>query len=335
LGSLLKTTLTIITAFVVVFSGLFFFVNSYANFSPHNNDVIFLENSNDDFYSKNLGEEKNKIFLIGSSQIGRLNETQIQEYLYENNKNFEIYNLATSADTPKQRLKSIDNAIALRPDLVIYGIGYRDFADILLLSALDKPESFLPDPEKSFDDIIISLENSVNYDFDRIKSPKIVTIASIKQKLNEDEKIDEGNLIRPNTPFYRTDQSNTLILNDFELKRAISASPFKLDKIESPEINENVKALREIIRKLQDNKIDIIIFSMPYTQHYLDTIPEEDKLLFESILKKLSDEYGIPLYFLHEKYTESEIWNGNDHVAVGKLVINDDIAKLILNEMES
>jgi hypothetical protein len=107
---------------------------------------------------------------MGSSQIGRFNETNIQYSLLENDLNYEIYNLAVSGDTPKKRLDTIDLILKSQPSLIVYGVGYRDFADVLSLDQIDKPGSILPDPENISTLIFTSFKNSFEFDFELLKS---------------------------------------------------------------------------------------------------------------------------------------------------------------------
>jgi hypothetical protein len=47
--------------------------------------------------------------------------------LQSNVGNFEVYNLSIGADTPKERIVSLNNIIESKPEIIVYGIGYRDF----------------------------------------------------------------------------------------------------------------------------------------------------------------------------------------------------------------
>ena len=107
------------------------------------------------FYSNTLDESKTSIFLIGNSQVWRVNMTYINQEVSKFCSDCEVYNLATAADKPDRRIKTISPLIELKPDLVLYGIGYPDFAfqhlyDNPFFQPIEKPDSILPDPESIF-----------------------------------------------------------------------------------------------------------------------------------------------------------------------------------------
>ena len=69
-----NTILSTFFALVISFLLLIFITESYSQsqFQDTKNDI---SKQDVDFYSKILEEKKEKIFLVGSSQIGRFNET--------------------------------------------------------------------------------------------------------------------------------------------------------------------------------------------------------------------------------------------------------------------
>jgi hypothetical protein len=327
-----KTIISIFISITISVSILLLFVNYYDQtiISVEKNSILNQNGTN--FYSKLSNSNNEKIFLIGSSQIGRFNETNIQYLLYENDQNYEVYNLAISGDTPNKRLNTIDLVLKYQPSLIVYGIGYRDFADVQILSEIDKPDSILPDPENISTLIITSFENYLEFDLELIKSPKTITIKLIKQILGQ--KDPPKNLHdRPNSPFYHTSDSNSIILNNFELKRSMAAFPYKLDSINPLNENKDVDALKEIINKIQAQKINLIIITIPYSQYYLETVTQHNENEFDLIIDYLSDELDIEIYKFHKNFTNKNIWNSNDHIAVGNSSItpNVELTKIISN----
>lgn len=332
----MSTQKTIFSVFFSIIISISIFLVIMNN---HDQSDIFIEKNSKlnkngiDFYDNLSNSNNNKIFLLGSSQIGRFNETNIQYSLLEKNLNFEIYNLATSGDTPKKRLDTIDLILKSQPTLIVYGIGYRDFTDVLTLDQIDKPVSILPDPENISTFIFTSFKNF--FEFELTKSPKTTTIKIIKQIIGEED-IPKNALNRPNTPFYHTDDSNSIILNDFELKRSMSAFPYKLNSITSLQENENVYALQEIIDEIYAHKINLIIITVPYSQYYLETITDHNKNQFDLILDYLSNELEIKVYEFHNNFTNSNIWNSNDHIAVGNssIIPNVELSNIISKSIE-
>ena len=124
-------------------------------------DISNLDQEENEYYS--IFNNTNKsIFLIGSSQIGRLNQTYIQEGINTDKNNYIVFNLADNSDTPKKRLNSISHIVKIKPDLVIYGIGHIDFADFIMKSDLSKPETILPDPAIHLHKNIEQFEKIIN-----------------------------------------------------------------------------------------------------------------------------------------------------------------------------
>jgi len=330
-----NTILSIFLALVISFLFLIFITESYsqAQFGDEKNNI---SNQDLDFYSKIVEEKKEKIFLIGSSQIGRFNETHIQDFLRNRGEDYEVYNLAFSADTPKSRLDIIDEFLELKPSIIIYGIGYRDFADLKLLSELEKPDNILPNPERISTIIFTSIENNTKLDFKSLKSPKSITVKLLKNLIGQEEN-NASIIIRPNAPFYHIDESNQLILNDYELKRSMAVFPYKLDSIEPIGTNDYVKSLKEIINKIQSKGITLIIVTTPYSQYYLDEISEKNKIQFDLIINSLSNEYKISIYKFHNKFVNENIWNTNDHIAFGgsNILPNVELAKIISIQLMS
>lgn len=289
-----------------------------------------------EFYSELSKLNDHKIYLLGSSQIGRFNETYIQNYLKDNNQDFQVFNLAISADNPEQRLRSINSILQSRPSIIVYGIGFRDFTDLNLISQIDKPDTVLPEPEKISNTIYSTIVEYINYDLEKFKSPKSSTVQFLKLFLSQ-EKGKTGLLNRPNAPFYQTDKSNMLILNDYELKRSMSSFPYKLDKIEPVNDNKNVESFKDIIDTILKQKIMLIIITIPYSQYYLDTIPENDKQEFDNIIKDITLNFDVPIALFHYKYANFTIWNSNDHIALGGSEIspNEETSKIILDIIEN
>ena len=60
------------------------------------------------------------------------------------------------------------------------------------------------------------------------------------------------------------------------------------------------------------------------------------KTYFSSILNDISKEQNVQVHFLHDKYTNENIWNNNMHIITGSnnVVHNDDIAEIIINFLD-
>jgi exoribonuclease II len=55
------------------------------------------------------------------------------------------------------------------------------------------------------------------------------------------------------------------------------------------------------------------------------------------MLQEFSEKNDIPVYFLHEKYSEMEIWRDNIHVAINQdvQIYTNDILEILLKEMSN
>ena len=64
---------------------------------------------------------------------------------------------------------------------------------------------------------------------------------------------------------------------------------------------------------------------------------ESDKQIFDTFLSIISDEFDIPVYQLHDRYINEQIWYDNSHVALGnnKILHNADIGQIILDELKN
>jgi len=100
------------------------------------------------------------------------------------------------------------------------------------------------------------------------------------------------------------------------------------------EENKKIIALNQIIHKLQENDIKVILFSYPHSKA-LYTFQPQDLKDFQRMLNDKSNEFAIPVYFLHEKYVDLEIWRETLHVAIhpDAQIYADDILKIILKEI--
>ena len=161
-----KIVFYVFIAFLISFFILYFF----QFWSKSHIEIFKLENN---FFSSNFDTHDKKIFIIGSSEVGMLNATYINVNL--STPGYTVHNLAIPSDTPSQRLNSIEQIILLKPQLVVYGVGYRDFSDKnTLIKSENSPENkLLPDPSMVLQNYrIIDMINGIVH----IDSPKFVTV---------------------------------------------------------------------------------------------------------------------------------------------------------------
>lgn len=300
--------LLVLIAFLISFFSLSVFLIWYYNYEG------------DEFYSENVTSQK-KVFLIGSSQIGQLNATHVERYLLANNKDYKVYNLAIPGDTAKERLVSVDKIISLKPSVVVYGVGFRDFEN----QNLSINENILPSPNQIILNIIPKdLKENLNI----FQSPKRVIA---KLLLNFEKK----DIIESNTPFYHLIFNKT-IDDKKELQEELNRISFTGIRTDSE--NENRVALKAIITKLQQNDIRVIILATPYHKSYLDILPQDYIQKFNTILNEIKTLYGVKIYSLQDEYENTDsIWADYEHVAQrsNALIYSEDVAKMILMEIEN
>ena len=334
-----KITLSVLSVLLFSFLLVIFFMNTYGS---------SMEDSKIWFYHQTFDTNEKKIFLIGSSQTGQLNEAFIQNLIFDSKSNYKIYNLAYGEDAPVQRLAHINDIISAKPDNVVYGIGFRDFAKgtWVFVDPDAQKESILPEPEIYFQNIERSVGSFLNLDYENLKYPQSI-IRNILHKMissaNDYQTTEYGaTLTKPFWPSFdylgttSTDEElRDLYVRQCEQNDRRCSSSY--EPINPSEENKNFIALKEIIKKLKENDIEVIIYSTPHSKYFLDSMRESDKQIFDTFLSIISDEFDIPVYRLHDRYINEQIWYDNSHVALGnnKISHNADIGQIILDELKN
>ena len=291
------------------------------------------------FYSQYFDPHEKKIFIFGSSFVMALDSIYIDEYLSQNNQYYHTYNLAITDDQPIKRLNTIDMIINAKPKIVVYGIAMRDFVDQNKIKELPLTERF-PDPHTIFEGLFLSLENYFNYDLDFLKSPRLDILKIIERVSgilpNRTSTYVPQPLHHPLYFFVDTRIYDTKIAPDYLLKnqRQIPYVPAELDP---PDRNKNVIALKKIISEFHKNDIHVVLFVTPYNKYHLEQMTNYETESFNSVLQNISSESNITIYSLYDKYSDLPVWRDIDHISGSKngTIYSNDIAKIILNEIES
>ena len=97
--------------------------------------------------------------------------------------------------------------------------------------------------------------------------------------------------------------------------------------------NKQIISFKKIINEFKNNEIKLIVFSTPYQK---TTANENDVKLFEKMLEAYSKKYDFPIYFLHDKYGEMEIWRDGIHIAINKdtQIYTKDVLKMLIQVAE-
>jgi len=272
--------------------------------------------------SKSVDSSKGKIFIVGSSNINAIDATSINEQLSNEQKNYLVYNLADQGDNPIRRAGSIDNIISHKPEFVLYGVGLWDFQKPISHLQSHSASDFLLQPGDFFKSLFQDNIDLYGYGPGKIFiSPKDRSLTSVKYILRGPD--------QPYHPFIRFDptpiHSNEKLVEVFGWPEN--------NGLDVTEENKKIIALNQIIHKLQKNDIKVILFSYPHSKA-LYTFEPQDLKDFQRMLDNKSNEFDIPIYSLHEKYVDLEIWRETLHVAnhPDAQIYTDDILKIILKE---
>ncbi len=330
----LKTlALASVVIFLVLFSTTFVYsiVDSYGDLFI--NFDLFKR-----FYSSDLDSSKTTIFLLGSSQVLRMDMTYINQEILNFCDNCVAYNLALQGDTISRRLGTIPNLIEKKPDLIIYGIGYVDFvlkrnADFAPVPLIQKPKSFLPDPQSLIEEKIIhaNFPNDVN--------PKYFTFNVLKSQFKDKTSLDQT-ILDPNDRIFKDDKDfkerDYLSLSNEELDKKFPLQIAEYSKIDLEIYEKRFPELKQILEELKNNDIKVSIFSTPTPQTKLEKVSNSNEELFRSTFEKLSKEYGVSTYFLHHKFSNMTIWSDVIHISLNKEAMqpySEEIVKIIKNEV--
>ena len=313
-----KIMFSIIFAILVVTVIFTFSMDLYIQiYDPNWHGII---NSN-----KSVDSTKGKIFIVGSSNIYPINATSINEQLSNEQKNYLVYNLADQGDNPTRRLSSIDNIISHKPEFVLYGIGLWDFQESKSHFQSHSTIDFLLQPKDFFKSLFKDNIDLYGYGPGMIYiSPKDRSLTSVKYILRGPD--------QPYHPFLKFEptsiHSNERLIEDFGI-------PGTNEGLDVTEENKKIIALNQIIHKLQKNDIKVILFSYPHSNAMYSVFQPQDLKDFQIMLNNISNEFAIPVYFLHEKYVDLEIWRETVHIAIhpDAQIYADDILKIILKEI--
>ena len=280
-------------------------------------------------YYSSIKEIDHKIFLVGGSHISAINPFFIEEFLGENNEEYEVFNLSKMANRPLREIKNIDLLISAEPEIVVYGISARDFATI---QSINKPtvksNQPLPDPSLFFKNWL-NIQNSELLILQPDFSPKLITLKELRGKT-----VNSQDYIK--APFFRFDYKrdfNVMVDEKLQLQAIRDAKPVEITSIDK---NQDLLSLKKIITHLQENNIKIILFTTPQHKYVYDLVATSEKQAFEKIIVELEKSNNLEIHRFTEKYSDLEIWRNPTHIVVSKSasIFSDDIAKLILKELK-
>jgi len=318
-----------------VFLGIFFAIIIFyyvmdwypSNFDPTYSWVEHIKNKSD----------KPKILIFGSSHTGSLDTDYIQEYLKDRGSESEIFNLSQSSDYPSRRAHTIGYIGELNPKMILYGIEIRMFEgqspvekEQLTALQITKIKSIVPNTKNIFESILFPLWD--NDFFSKIpKSPKITTLQTIKHFVrNSDQSMYLD--IDSNRPFFNIEKTITPIVELKELEKDWKKKNPQFYGI-NPETNGEFETLKNLIKEMEQKDVKIVIFATPKSSVYLDWLNEDDKEIFNKMLQDIGNS-DTSVYIQYDKYADYNIWSDVVHVVEHNEMYSEDIAKIILKEIE-
>ncbi len=312
-----KITLCVIISFFFTFTLLFSTNASSLDPTPS----LF----NYEFFTQEFEPDKKIILLLGSSNVGQLNVAKINEIVFSQHTDYEIFNLAYNADTPKIRFNSIEETISLKPEYVFYGVSFIDFR-----SPTEKENIF--DIKFSFAQL---LPNNTIEKF----NPKFNTIEKIKETFVSTDLFPPPRKFFsvPNTPFFEYNEDSTTILTEDELKRGLPLSGVYASEINLTDDHQEVQHFEKIISEFQKNNIKVVIFTTPVHNLYYNALSDSVKDDFNKLLERISNDYDVKIYDFSNEFGDMDIYWDLIHVSYNEksLVYSESAAKIILKEIES
>lgn len=304
-----KIILSII--FAILISSIFFILFQY-NFQKEMN----INETN--FFARDF--DKSKILLIGSSHVGMLNAEKIEKRINQQYSDYEVFNLAKGSDTPTKRLEQLSQIISLKPNLIVYGIGYRDIGEI----KYNDKNKFLELNN------LFKISSSLKVDF--LDNPKLTTLNVIRNTI---EVKPSQNTSNTSTPFFPYNENHFNIMSQYEIEKEIKDDHGTID-IPTIDNNFKLKSLNTILNEFNNNNIKVILFVTPHNYQYLDTLSDINKNKFEKILNSIEEKNGIQINSLLTKYEDLEIWSSPNHITHNSqgMIYNEDISDMIIKKIK-
>ncbi len=267
------------------------------------------------FYSQNFSGTNN-VVLMGSSHVGMINGTVVQENINRNlDDEYVVYNLADDANFPAQRISQIEQIITMKPKLVIYGISYRDL--------------FSVPTKQTGSDIFLEktktiVSKLVNNDEPFENPQRFVRL----HLFNSGYQPGTTNCFyQLNTPFYPYCPDYYLPKTLEELKKQDPPFLTGLSK-------ENVNAISSMIDRFNKENIRVVFFVTPVHEIYMDQLPDSQKNSFDEQIRNFKQKHGISVYDFRHKYDEFLVWVNTSHIIANNPVYDMDVAKMILEEIK-
>jgi|TARA_B110000495_G_scaffold197694_1_gene208375 hypothetical protein len=267
------------------------------------------------FFYSHIDEHKDsKIFLVGSSHFMPLNPEHMEAHIFED-ETYSIFNLAESGDKPNTRIRQLDSIIAADPDLIIYGLNYRDFSENF------GTDFFLPGPKEL-------IHQNIPFDIPPfVDNPKLGTLSVIRDFF----KIETPGNYGIKTPFFKIDEYLFPIVSNNQLNKIVGSDIY----IPIKEKNKQFQNFKSMMVKFKENDLKVVVIITPIRESSVDKISQINKDNFDLIVATIALSLNISVYSLMENYEDEEIWRNTNHITndVPGLIFSEDVAKIILKEI--
>ena len=301
--SLVFLTIIIVLLFSFIFSFYFLFTTQ---------NILAVTQT---FFYSHIDEHKDsKIFLVGSSHFMPLNPEHREKFIFKDEV-YSIFNLAEFADKPNTRIRQLDNIIQADPDLIIYGLNYRDFSEN------SRTDFLLPSPKEL-------IKQNVPLDIPSfLDNPKLGTLSAIRDFF----KVETSGNYEIKTPFFKIEEYLFPIVTNKQLNKIVGSDMY----IPIKEKNKQFQNFKSMMMKFKENNLKVVVILTPIRESSIDKISQISKDNFDLIITAISVSLNISVYSLMENYEDEEIWRNTNHITndVPGLVFSEDVAKIILKEI--
>ena len=97
----------------------------------------------------------------------------------------------------------------------------------------------------------------------------------------------------------------------------------------------NISTLNNIITKLREYDIHVIIFVPPVHKYHIEHLSDNQQKYFSNVLETISNDSEIHIYSLYDYYREMDVWYDFIHVTSSPDFLNysNDISDIFLKEL--
>lgn len=306
--------------------------------------------------SPNIDLSKPRIFLIGSSRMMGIDAEFIENYTLQQGKDIHVNNQGLSGDIPSTRLLVLNATIFAKPDIVFIGVDLGNYLDRKPLSTSNTNTQFTNDPcsnklpafEQLVSEVLPKERQILGVDLTNFENPKLTTLKLLSNAFPKSFKVENTEEIPDH--FYasltglgtkqswRFDEPVWRILATEQQIEAHIDRSIGRDTYTNPvnPFGYQANALRDIIEKLQEKNIKVVLFTTPIYKTLLEEASPCGIADFDKFLNSLSEDYGVTVYKFHDKYSNLNIWRDAIHIVWGDKgqIYSKDVAKMVLEELK-